>query len=506
MALIPRLEIRQGQSLVMTPQLQQAIKLLQMSNLEVSAFVEQELERNPVLEREDGEASVGGSTIDDPPGDSAAVASSAENGEIDGLSLSQDGPPPDAHSDLDTDLSNVYADAGPADGDGMGYAAIGRGGDSSFDNDEATLDSLADHPTSLRDHLLKQLGLATDDAVTRLIGTQVIDLVDHAGYLDGAWVELAARLGVDQQLVDDAIKMVQGFDPTGVAARDLRECLVLQLRERNRLDPMISVLLDNLALLGRRDHSGLMRLCACDSEDLSDMIAEIKRLNPKPGLGFEIDEAETLIPDVFVRRAPDGAWTVEINADTLPKLLIDHRYAARISGADKQTKSYVTDCMASANWLIRSLDQRARTILKVATEIVRFQDAFLNRGISFLRPLTLKSVADEIEMHESTVSRVTANKYLATPRGVFEFKYFFTAGINNSDGGEAHSAEAVRHRIKSLIDAEVPASILSDDRLVEMLKSDGIDIARRTVAKYRESLRIPSSVDRRRLKAGAFSS
>jgi RNA polymerase sigma-54 factor len=209
---------------------------------------------------------------------------------------------------------------------------------------------------------------------------------------------------------------------------------------------------------------------------------------------------------VFVRRAPDGAWTVEINADTLPKLLIDHRYAARISGADKQTKSYVTDCMASANWLIRSLDQRARTILKVATEIVRFQDAFLNRGISFLRPLTLKSVADEIEMHESTVSRVTANKYLATPRGVFEFKYFFTAGINNSDGGEAHSAEAVRHRIKSLIDAEAPASILSDDRLVEMLKSDGIDIARRTVAKYRESLRIPSSVDRRRQKAGAFSS
>ena len=510
MALTPRLELRQGQSLVMTPQLQQAIKLLQMSNLEVSVFVEQELERNPVLEREDGEAAIGGTTIDDPPPDSLVGASATIEGDdgIASLSLSLDGPPPDSSSDLDTDLTNVYADAGPADHDGLGQTGSMRGGDHGFEDGELTLDSLEDHPTSLREHLLAQLGLANADPVMALIAAQVIDVIDDAGYLGAECSELASRLGVAACEIDRAIALVQTFDPTGVGARDLRECLELQLRERDRFDPMIAILLDHLPLLARRDQASLMRLCNCDSEDLADMIAEIRRLNPKPGLGFEIDEAETLIPDVYVRRGPDGSWLVELNADTMPRLLIDHRYAAQISGAggaDKQTKSYVTECLASANWLVRSLDQRARTILKVASEIVRFQDAFLNRGVSYLRPLTLKSVADEIEMHESTVSRVTANKYLATPRGVFEFKYFFTAGISNVDGGEAHSAEAVRHRIKTLIDAEEPKQILSDDRLVELLKVEGIEIARRTVAKYRESLKIASSVDRRRQKTGLLS-
>ncbi len=510
MAITPRLELRQGQSLVMTPQLQQAIKLLQMSNLEVNLFVEQELERNPVLEREDGDAAIGGSTIDDPPGEpiqSTAPDASGDDG-VEILSLSVDGPPPDSSSDLDTDLSNVYADAGPAEFDGLGAGGGSRGGDHGFDESDLTLDSMADHPTSLREHLLTQLGLATDDPVMRLIAGQVIDVIDDSGYLGVEWTELADKLGVDDDLIDRAIVLVQTFDPTGVGARDLAECLALQLREANRYDPMIAVLLDNLPLLARRDQGALMRLCNCDSEDLSDMIAEIRRLNPKPGLGFETDEAETLIPDVYVRRGPDGSWLVELNADTMPRLLIDQRYAAQIAGAgaaDKQTKSYVTECLASANWLVRSLDQRARTILKVASEIVRFQDAFLNRGVSFLRPLTLKSVADAIEMHESTVSRVTANKYLSTPRGVFEFKYFFTAGITNADGGESHSAESVRHRIKVLIDAEDSQHILSDDRLVELLKAEGIDIARRTVAKYRESLKIASSVDRRRQKTGLLS-
>ena len=505
MALTPRLELRQGQSLVMTPQLQQAIKLLQMSNLEVNAFVEQELERNPVLDREDGEAPIGGSDIDHPPEE---AKSSPADIDMEPLALSADGPPPDMQSDLDTDFTNVYADAGPADLDGISGQYGGKGGDPRFDEGEMGLESLEAAPISLREHLLAQLGLATDDPVQRLIAGQVIELVDNAGYLMPEWAELSDRLGVEAEDVERAIALVQSFDPSGVAARDLRECLMIQLRERNRLDPMIAVLLDNLALLAKRDSTTLKRLCNCDSEDLTDMIAEIRRLNPKPGLGFDVDEAETLIPDVFVRRAPDGAWQVELNAETMPKLLVNQRYAVRIAGEgsiDRQTKSYITDCLASANWLVRSLDQRARTILKVASEIVRFQEAFLNRGVSYLRPLTLKSVADEIEMHESTVSRVTANKYLATPRGVFEFKYFFTAGISNTEGGEAHSAEAVRHRIKTLIDAEQPDQILSDDRLVELLKADGMEIARRTVAKYRESLKIASSVDRRRQKTGLLS-
>ena len=298
------------------------------------------------------------------------------------------------------------------------------------------------------------------------------------------------------------LEIIQTFDPPGVCARELSECLALQLKERDRYDPAMASLVANLDLLAKRDLAGLKRACGIDEEDLVDMIAELRRLNPKPGLAFGGGVVQPIVPDVFVRPAPDGGWAVELNADTLPRVLVNQNYYARVSKtarSDKE-KAFLAECLQTANWLTRSLDQRARTILKVSTEIVRQQDAFLVHGVQQLRPLNLRMVADAISMHESTVSRVTANKYMATPRGIFELKYFFSSAIAAADGGAAHSAEAVRHRIKEMIEAESPAQVLSDDTIVQMLKEAGVDIARRTVAKYRESMRIPSSVQRRREK------
>jgi RNA polymerase sigma-54 factor len=277
---------------------------------------------------------------------------------------------------------------------------------------------------------------------------------------------------------------------------------MLQLKERDRCDPAMEALLDNLEMLARRDMAGLKRVCGVDDEDLRDMILELRALTPRPGAAFGSEPAAPIVPDVYVREDQLVGWRVELNSDTLPRLLVDQRYHATVSkGArTEQEKTFVADCMATASWLVKSLDQRAKTILKVSSEIVRQQDAFLAFGVEHLRPLNLKTVADAIGMHESTVSRVTSNKYIATPRGVFELKFFFTSSIGSSDGGAAHSAEAVRHKIKVLIDSEKGGDdVLSDDRIVDILKETGIDIARRTVAKYREAMRIPSSVDRKRM-------
>jgi RNA polymerase sigma-54 factor len=295
---------------------------------------------------------------------------------------------------------------------------------------------------------------------------------------------------------------VQDFDPPGVFARDLRECLGLQLRDRNRLDPAMQALLDNLPLLAARNAPALIRLCGVDAEDLAEMVAEIKALDPRPGHAFDPPLAQPVIPDIMMRADPQDGWIVELNADTLPRVLVNNRYYARISQAarSKAEREYLTDRLQAANWLVKSLHQRATTILKVASEIVEQQDGFFRHGVQALRPLILRDIADAIGMHESTVSRVTTNKYIATPRGLFELKYFFTSSIAASRGGEAHSAEAVRFRIRGLIDREPSGDTLSDEKLVELLQKDGVDIARRTVAKYREAMRIPSSVQRRREK------
>lgn len=498
-----RLEVRQGQGLVITPQLQQAIKLLQLSNLELEAFVEGELERNPLLQRDEGEP-VQEAANDGPSPEPVAEAAESELRFVEGSDA--------AVRSLDARADDLYGDAAPgervsdrqedqaSDQPGLtDWSRVGAGGGPADGEERERPDHREE---TLWEHLQGQASSAGFSAADQAIALTLIDATDEGGYLRADLGEIAERLGVDPARVEAVLAVCHGFEPTGVMARSAPECLRLQLIERNRFDPAMGALLDNLELLARRDLAALRKVCGVDAEDLAEMIAELKALTPRPGAGFGGEPAQTVVPDVHVRADPAGGWRVELNADTLPRLLVDKRYHAVVAaGARSETeKTFVADCAAQASWLVKSLDQRARTIMKVASEIVRQQDAFLAFGVEFLRPLTLKTVAEAIEMHESTVSRVTSNKYIATPRGVFELKFFFTAAIQSSDGGAAHSAEAVRQRIKTMIDAEGrDGDVLSDDRIVEILNEAGIDIARRTVAKYREALRIPSSIQRRRL-------
>lgn len=508
MALGPRLELRQGQALVMTPQLQQAIKLLQLSNIELSAYVEQELERNPLLERADSD----GGAIEDAR-DAFDVTETPAAPDAERLDLASDSGADKAREamDADGDGDNTFNhdsgyDAMPDSALASNYIA-GRGGDARFEDDGNGYGENHSDTVSLRDHVQDQWRLMPANAGDRLIGQALIDSLDEAGYVSEGIDEIAARLGIETDEVEAVLLDLQTIEPAGIFARSLKECLALQLRERDRLDPVMQAFLDHLELLAKRDIAGLMRVCGVDQEDIADMAKEIRTLNPKPGLLFGGEPVQTLIPDVYVRRANDGTWHVELNSDTLPRVLVNSRYYARVTKAekaagthDKQTKTYMSECLNSANWLVKSLDQRAQTILKVASEIVRQQDGFLRHGVSHLKPLNLRAVAEAIEMHESTVSRVTSNKTMATPRGIFEMKYFFTASIAATDGGEAFSAESIRHRIKTLIEGEAADDVLSDDKIVEILAGRGVDIARRTVAKYREALNIPSSVERRRQK------
>jgi RNA polymerase sigma-54 factor len=503
MALTQRLEIRQSHALVMTPQLMQAIKLLQLSNLDLAAYVEGELERNPLLEPSgEGEGDGERKAVEraPPPARQAPAADWAEGGrEGNGTAPAErpaaeldDVPPADA--DAASSRSNGEMPGGYSE-----WAGAGAGG---RDTSDYNLEAFVSVETTLVDHLAEQLALAVASPARRMIGQYLIDLVDEAGYLGGDLALVAERLGTSQAEVEAVLAILQGFDPPGVCARNLNECLALQLKERDRFDPAMQALVAHLDLLARRDLAALRKLCGVGEEDLSDMIAEIRQLNPKPGLAFGSTLVQPIVPDVFVRPAPDGGFIVELNSDTLPKVLVNQVYHAEIAKTAKseKDKTYLADCLQSATWLIRALDQRAKTILKVSTEIVRQQDAFFSHGVQHLRPLNLKTIADAIGMHESTVSRVTANKYMATNRGIFELKYFFTSAIAAAGDGDAHSSESVRHRIKEMIEAEPASDVLSDDKIVERLKQDGVDIARRTVAKYREALRIPSSVQRRRQK------
>jgi RNA polymerase sigma-54 factor len=521
MALSQRLEFRQSQSLVMTPQLMQAIKLLQLSNLDLSAFVEEELERNPLLERaSDGpEAPVAGESVSeraefadsdgrgDEPSDMPAGSGDDGFDPVPDDWLNRDlGSRTEIEQTLDTPLDNVFteepAEAAARTAQDAAPTAYTEWGGGASNDDGYNLEAFVAAEVTLGSHLAEQLAVAFSAPAQRMIGQYLIDLVDDAGYLPQDLGQAAERLGASPQEVDSVLAVLQKFDPPGVCARSLSECLAIQLRELDRYDPAMRALVENLELLARRDIASLRKLCGVDDEDITDMIGEIRRLNPKPGLKFGVARTQTMVPDVYVRPGPDGGWHVELNSDTLPRVLFNQVYYTELSKTIRKDgdKSYFTDCLQNATWLVRALDQRARTILKVATEIVRQQDAFFTHGVAHLRPLNLKAVADAIQMHESTVSRVTANKYMATNRGSFELKYFFTASIASADGGDAHSAEAVRHHIKHLIDAEAPAAILSDDTIVERLRESGIEIARRTVAKYRESMRIPSSVQRRRDK------
>lgn len=498
-----RLDLRQSQTLVMTPQLQQAIKLLQLSNVELLGYVESELEQNPLLERDESAPTdrMVESGVDLPPsdgGDIAPLRDAADRTTTDMLPGENEAP-------LDYDATGASDGGGDGTDYGLtesGYQNFGAGGGGGFDDRDSTLEQTLSGETSLRDHLLGQLMVDVTDAGDRLIGLHLIDSLDEAGYLTISVEEVALALGCSVERARAVLDRVQRFDPPGVAARSLSECLALQLRDRNRLDPCMQALLDNLPLLAHRDAAALQKICSVNQEDLSDMVAEIRALNPKPGQQFDYRIAQAVTPDILMRAPNGGDWLIELNPDTLPRVLVNSRYFAKVNraGLSKPERDYISERLQSANWLVKSLHQRATTILKVASEIVRQQHDFFQRGVQYLRPLILRDIAEAIGMHESTVSRVTTNKYMATPRGIYELKYFFTSAIPSANGGDAHSAEAVRHRIKTLIENEPGDAVLSDDRIVEILRGDRIDIARRTVAKYREALQIPSSVQRRRDK------
>ena len=468
-----KLDLRQSQNLVMTPQLQQAIKLLQLNNMELAEFIEEELAQNPLLEKAEA----------DPADDAPSEPQENDEGkdEVEAAFESPDFDP------------------------GSSMANVGPGGNMRFEDSDEGFESRMVTEKTLRDHLSEQLFMQFDDARDRMIGSLLIDQLDEIGYLRGDHAEIAEQLGCNPERMERLLDTMKKFDPPGVFASDLSECLALQLVDQNKLDAPMQKLLENLELLADHDFKKLATICGVNETYLQDMVDEIKSLSPRPAAEYDHMIVQTAIPDVLMKRLPKnvgGGWRVELNTETLPRVLVNNQYYTEVAqhAVQKKDKDYLSNQLNSANWLIRALDQRAITILKVAAEIVEQQDAFFNYGIEFLRPLTLKDIAEVIQMHESTVSRVTTNKYIGTPRGIFELKFFFSTAISAEDGSATHSAEAVKARIKSMIDAEDPAKILSDDSIVEMLKTENIDIARRTVAKYREGMHIPSSVQRRKQK------
>lgn len=492
MSLAPRLDLRQSQSLVMTPQLQQAIKLLALSSMEIEAYIAEEVERNPVLETGTGDA-----PIETPPDDFQPLAST-ESGDR-GSDEVLGGTDMAASEALDVDFSaETFHHDGVSDSvsgaDGM-LGLSGGGMASGFDGDGPDFDSFAARDISLREHLMAQAGTSLSGR-DLFLAQQIIEQIEATGYLGADLLAMAHRLGVPMADMEGALATVQRFDPTGVGARDLAECLALQAKEADRYDPCMAKLIDNLDLVAKGAFDQLKRMCRVDDEDLRDMLVELRGYDPKPGCRFESEDSVAVTPDIFVTARGLG-WAIELNSANLPRLLINRTYVAEL-GQDKAAKAWLNDCMADANWLIKAMDQRQRTIVKVATELVKQQEGFFRNGVAHLRPLTLRQVADAIEMHESTVSRVTSNKYLSCERGLFDLKYFFSSGVQSADGDGA-SAEAVKSHIKTLIEGE-GVKILSDDTLVDLLTAKGFDIARRTVAKYREAMGIGSSVQRRRQK------
>jgi len=482
MALGPRLDLRQSQSLVMTPQLQQAIKLLALSNLELEAYLAEALEGNPLLDT----ASADGDGAGDERGEEAGEAAPEAAGE------GPDAEPTlasDAGSDLDVDFDERFHHDSASDSVGL-----------SGSGEAVDFDSFAGAEGTLYDHLLAQVG-ERFDGIEAMVAEQIVALIDEAGYLRADLADLAQRLGVPLALVEAVLAGVQGFDPSGVGARDLAECIAIQAREADRYDPAMATMIAHLDLVAKGAFPQLRRICGVDDEDLADMIRELRGYDPKPGLRFGGGAAQAVVPDLFVQRTAQG-WAVEVNSGTLPRLLVNRRYYSELArGAAAKSKAWLSEQLAGANWLVRALDQRQRTIVKVASEIVRQQEGFFLHGVAHMRPLTLRQVAEAIGMHESTVSRVTSNKYLSCARGLFELKYFFSSGIAATDGDGAVSAEAIKSRIRALIEAEDAKAILSDETIAQKLAAEGHAVARRTVVKYREAMGYGSSVQRRRQKA-----
>jgi len=487
----PKLELRQGQSLVMTQQLQQSIKLLQCTALELRAFVDQELEKNPFLQ-EEGEAEEPTAPEEKP------AASEDEPREADFAS--------DENFSSEIEDNDRFDDSAQIETDYLRQdsSLSIRTTDYNGDEDTRGIDDNPSQGKSLRDHLLEQLQVEIQDPAKRMIGAHLIDVVDEAGYIKEDLNTLADTLGADKAEVEEVLKILQTFDPPGICARNLAECLALQLKDKNRLDPAMQLLLDNLHLLADNRFDELQKKCGVDRDDIREMVGEIRELNPKPGGNFSHEISQNIEPDIFVRRLPDGNWHIELNMGNFPKIMVNKRYYKKITTEtrNKKDKDYLSEQFGSANWLVRALEQRAQTMLKVGGELIKQQDAFFRLGVRYLKPMTLKDIAKETGYHESTISRVTNGKYLLCPRGTFELKYFFTSALARAvGGGDDVSSQSVKHYISEMIMAEMADHVLSDDEIAEKLRERNITVARRTVAKYREALNIPSSPKRKRMKS-----
>lgn len=483
MALGLRLDVRQAQSLVLTPQLQQAIRLLQLSNQELVGTLQSEVAENPFLELAETRT--------------VTAAATAERGAAESGPVLAPGP---AHATGD-DAGDWEQPRAPLALDQQLHAKRQAGG-----TDELrSLEERFSETPGLRATLRRQLGMLGADAACRALAEALVDWLDDAGYLREDDAEIGRRMGASLERVAAARALLQRCEPTGVAARDLAECLALQLAERDRLDPAMRRLLDNLPLLARADWPALLRLCGVDREDLEEMVAELKALDPRPGHRFPTEPATAILPDIVVFRTGPDQWRIELNSDALPKLVVDSGYYAELgkAGLELRHKEFVQERYQNATWLAKALDQRSRTILKVGQAIFARQRGFLVDGPKALKPLVLRDIAAATNLHESTVSRATNQKYAATPHGTFPLKYFFSTAIAGKDGAAEHSAEVIRQKIKAMIRNEDPRAVLSDDQIVGRLGEDGIVIARRTVAKYREAMGIASSMQRRRSKAMA---
>ena len=511
MGLGPRLDLRQSQSLVMTPQLQQAIKLLALSNLEIETFIGEALDSNPLLDVASLPAEAGAQAS---PADADTRRTSLETSGAD--QLIGEGAGGDDRP-LDIDAGAIDRDVDTGDGERLTSAAGGELPGASPRADDADwgaaivsgtgedgpgIEEHGGDRSSLFDHLDAQVGAITDDPVLAGIARYIIGQLDEAGYLPVRLDVIAQDLGIDGDAVEAGLLLVQSLEPTGVGARSLSECIALQAIEADRHDPCMARLIENLELVARGELTRLKRMCGVDDEDMADMLAELRGYDPKPGLRFGGEPSGAVTPDILVTARKDGGWDIRLNEATLPRLVVNRSYYVELKGTceDKTSRAWLSEKLGDANWLLKALDQRQKTILKVASELVKQQDGFFRHGVSQLRPLTLRAVAEEIGMHESTVSRVTSNKFLNCARGTFELKYFFSSGVASASGEGGASAEAVKAAIKQLIDAEDPKAVLSDDTLVDLLKDKGFELARRTVAKYREAIGLGSSVQRRRQK------
>jgi RNA polymerase sigma-54 factor len=485
MAITQGLQIKQSQSMVMTPQLQQSIQILQYTTLELSTHIAQMVEENPFLDNPDTNTdSIEQKQESDEPAPKLQDKESL---------LDNSG---DKWAD-DTVSSAVYEDTD------LAYSGV-----SNFKHNDAAqydgFEELASKDQTLREYIQDQINIDIETPNDRMIAYYLTDQLDPSGYLEMDIKQVAEQLKCKPCDITPVLEKLQTFDPAGVFATSLSQCLALQLKDRNRFDPVIEKLLSHLELIAVGDIKKLARLCKTSEEEVIEMCQEIKRLNPKPGDMFAIDAVTIQQPDVFLKKASDGAWAVEVNTQALPKVLVNQKYYAKLVtdvAGQKDQKKYITEQINSANWLVKSMDQRAQSILKVATEILLQQREFFDQGVRHLKPLILSDVAQKVELHESTISRVVNGKYMATPMGLYELKYFFSSVVGGGQGSEGgHSSTAVKHLIKDVIDQENAKKPLSDDKISQFLKIKGVDVARRTVMKYREAMHIPSSSKRKKMK------